>query len=170
MITKTCASFTNCISKMNNTQIDNTKDIDIAMSMYILIDYSDNYFKSSGTLWHYDRYELFLNANGAIDDFVVDNNKNASFKFKTKIAGRTENDDTNNVKIRVPLKYLSNFWRTLEVPLINYEINFIPTWSNKCFIIDNPIAVHESTFIITDAKLYVTVVTLSNQDNRKLLE
>ena len=58
------------------------------------------------------------------------------------------------------LKYLSNFWRTLEVPLINYEINFIPTWSKKCFIIDNPIPGHEPKFTITDVKLYVTVVTL----------
>ena len=58
------------------------------------------------------------------------------------------------------LKYLSNFWRTLEVPLINYETNFIPTWSKKCFIIDNPIPGHEPKFTITDVKLYVTVVTL----------
>ena len=140
------------------------------MSMYNLIDYSDNYSKSSGSLWHYYRDEPFLNANGAIDDFVADNNNSASFKFKIKIAGRTENGDTNNVKIRVLLKYLSNFWRTLEVPLINYEINFIPTWSNKFFITNNPTAGHEPTFTITDAKVYVTVVTLSNQDNKKLLQ
>ena len=62
--------------------------------------------------------------------------------------------------IALRLKYLSNFWRTLEVPLINYEINFIPTWSKKCFIIDNPIPGHEPKFTITDVKLYVTVVTL----------
>ena len=62
--------------------------------------------------------------------------------------------------IALRLKYLSNFWRTLEVPLINYEINFISTWSKKCFIIDNPIPGHEPKFTITDVKLYVTVVTL----------
>ena len=138
--------------------------------MYNLVDYSDNYSKSSGSLWIYYRDEPFLYANGAIDDFVADNNNSASFKFKTKLAGRTENDDTNNVKIRVPLKYLSNFWRTLEVPLINYETNFIPTWSKKCFIIDNPIPGHEPKLTITDAKLHVTVVTLSNQDYKDLLE
>ena len=140
------------------------------MSMYNLIDYSDNYSKSTGSLWHYYRDEPFLNANGAIDDFVADNNNSALFKFKTKIAGRTENGDTDNVKIRVLLKYLSNFWRTLEVPLINYEIDFIPTWSNKFFITNNPTAGHEPTFTITDAKVYVTFVTLSNQDNKKLLQ
>ena len=58
-------------------------------------------------------------------------------------ADRIREHGRKNVKIRVPLKYLSNFWRTLEVPLINYEINFIPTWSKKCFIIDNPIPGHE---------------------------
>ena len=102
--------------------------------------------------------------------FPTDNNNCASFKFKTKRAGRTENDGTNNVKIRVPLKYLSNFWRTLEMTLIDCEINFILTWSNRCFTIDNPIDNQEPTFAITDTKLYGPVVTLSTQDNPKLLE
>ena len=75
-----------------------------------------------------------------------------------------------NVKIRVPLKYLSNFWRTLEMPLNNCEINLILTWSNRCFVIDNPIEDQEPTFTITETKLYVPVVTLSIQDNAKLLE
>ena len=85
-------------------------------------------------------------------------------------ADRIREHGRKNVKIRVPLKYLSNFWRTLEVPLINYEIDFIPTWSNKFFITNNPTAGHEPTFTITDAKVYVTFVTLSNQDNKKLLQ
>ena len=139
------------------------------MPMCNLIEYSDNYFKTSGSLWHYYRDEL-LNANGAIADFPADNNNIASSKFKTKIAGRTENDGTENVKIRVPLKYFSNFWRTLEMPLINCEVNFILTGSNRSFTIDNLIAGQEPTFTITDTKLYVLVVTLSTQDNAKLLE
>ena len=64
------------------------------------------------------------------------------------------------VKIRVPLKYLSNVWRILEMSLINCKINLILTWSNRCFIIDNPIASQEPIFTITDKKLYVPVVTL----------
>ena len=131
------------------------------MPMCNLIEYSDNYFKTSGSLWHYYRDELFLNANGAIADFPADNNNIASSKFKTKIAGRTENDGTENVKIRVPLKYFSNFWRTLEMPLINCEVNFILIGSNRSFTIDNLIAGQEPTFTITDTKLYVLVVTLS---------
>ena len=169
-IIKNCAPFTNCISEINNTQIDNAKDIDIVMPMYNLMKYSDNYFKTSGSLWHYYRDEPFLDANGVISDFPVDNNNSASFKFKKTIAGRTENDGTKKVKIRLPSKYLSNFWRTLEIPLINCEINLILTWSNRCFIKDNLIAGQEPTFTITDTKLYYPVVTLSTQENAKLLE
>ena len=140
------------------------------MTMYNLIEHSDNYSKTSGSLWQYYRDEPFLDNNGAIADFLADNNNSASFKFKTKIAGRSGNDGTKNVKIRVPLKYLSNFWRTLEMPLINCEINLFLTWSTRYFRIDYPIASQEPTFITTDIKLYLSVVTLSTQDNAKLLE
>ena len=138
--------------------------------MYNLIEYSDYYSKTSGILWHYYRDEPLLNANGVIADFLVDNNSSASFKFKTKIAVRIGDDGTKNAKVRVPLKYLSNFWRTLEMPLINCGINLILTWSNRCFIIDNLITSQEPTFTITDTKLYVPVVTLSTEDKTKLLE
>ena len=80
-------------------------------------------------------------ANGAIADYPANNNSSASFKFRTKMAGRTENDGTKNVKIRIILKYLSNFWRTLEMPLINCETNLILTWPCRCFIIDDPIPI-----------------------------
>ena len=68
------------------------------MPMYNLIEYSDNYSKTSGSLWQYHRVEPVLDANGAIGNFPADNNNSAFFKFKTKIAGRKENDDTKNVK------------------------------------------------------------------------
>ena len=145
------------------------------MSMYDLIEYRENYSETSVSLWQYYRDETLL-ANGAIADFSTDNNKSASFtrkfkyKFKTKIAGRVEDDGTKNVKIRVPLKYLSNVWRTLEIPFINCEINLILTWSNRRFTIYNPIAGQEPTFKITDTKLHVPVALLSTQDNAKLLE
>ena len=93
----------------------------------------------------------------------------ALFKFKTKIAGRRRSNGTKSAAIRVPLKYLSNVWRTLEMLLINCQINLTLTWSNKCFIINNPIAGQEPTFSETDMKLYVPFVTLSTQDNAKLL-
>ena len=142
----------------------------MVMPMYNLIEYSDNYSKRTGSLWHYCRDEPFLD----IADFPTDNNNtdnnSASFKFKTKIAGRTKIDCAKNVEIRVPLKYLSKFWRTLKMPLINCEMNLILTWSNRCFIIDNPIADQEPTLTITYTKLYVPVVTSSTPDNAKLLE
>ena len=72
----------------------------------------------------------------------------------------------------MPLKNLRHFWRTLEMPLINCETSLILTWSNICFIIDNPVDGQELTFTftITDTELYVPVVTLFTQDNAKLLE
>ena len=114
---KNCAPFTNCISEINNTQVDNAKDIDIVMPMYNLIEYSDNYAKTTGSLWQYFRHEP--------DDNIEDSE---SFKSKIKITGKTpDNNNEKDVEIMVPLKYLSNFWRTLEIPLINCEVNLILT-------------------------------------------
>ena len=169
VIIKNFAPFTNCISEINHSQIDNAKDFDIVMAMYYLIEYSGSYSETSGSLWHYYRYEPFLD-NGAIADFPANKNSSVSFKFKTKMVGRTENDGTKIVKTSVPLKYLSNFWRTLEIPLINREINLILTWSDRCFVIDNLLDNQKPTFTIIDTKLYVPIVTSSTQDNAKLLE
>ena len=140
------------------------------MPMYNLIEYSESYSETYGSLWQYDRDEPFLDDNGAIADFPANTINSASFRFKTKIAGRIGNNGTKNVKIRVPLKYLSKFWRTLEMSLINSKINFILTWSVRCFIIDTPVAAQGPTFTITNTKPYVPVVTLSTQDNSKLRE
>ena len=155
---KNCAPFINCISEINNTQIDNAKDIDIVMPMYNLIEYSDNYAKTSGRLWQYFRDEP--------DDNNIEDSK--SFKSKIKITGKTPNNNNEkDVEIMVPLKYLSNFWRTLEMPLINCEVNLILTWSSTCVITNSNGA---GTFAITDTKLYVPVVTLSTQENTKFLQ
>ena len=122
--------------------------------MYNLIEYSDNYPKTSRRLWQ---------------DYKDDPNDNLtdseSFKSKVKITGKTPNNgNTKDVEIIVPLKYLSNFWRTLEMPLINCEVNLILTWS-KDYVITN--STGEG---ITGTKLYVPVVTLSTKDNQKLLQ
>ena len=157
MAFKNCAPFTNCISEINNTQVDNAKDIDIVMPICNLIEYSDNYAKTTGSLWQ---------------DFRDDPNDNLanseSFKSKIKITGKTPNNDNEkDVEIMVPLKYLSNFWRTLEMPLINCEVNVILTWSSTCVVTNSNGA---GTFAITDTKLYVPVVTLSTQENTTLLQ
>ena len=124
VIFKNCALFTNCVSRKNNTQVDDAHDIDVVMPMYNLIGYSDNYSKASGTLWQYCRDEPAINvANGNIVDFNAVNATTNLFKIKEEITGKTGNNGTRNVEIMVALKYLSNFWRTLEMPLINCEIN-----------------------------------------------
>ena len=91
-----------------------------------LIEYSDNYSKTSGSLWQCCKDIPAVNNNNAIIDFS-DNNLTDSFNFKLKMTGQTGNDGTKNVEIMVPLKYLSNFWRTLEMPVINCEVNLILT-------------------------------------------
>ena len=86
------------------------------------------------------------------------------------MTGQTDdNGEMNNVEIMVPLKYLSNSQRTLEMPLINCEVNLILTWSIDCVIIYTNVANQVPTFTITEANLHVPVVTLSTQDNAKLL-
>ena len=97
------------------------------MSMYNLIEYSDNYSKTSGSLWRYYKDE----PNDNLTDSEL-------FKSKIKITGNAPADgNTEDVEIIVPLKYLSNFWRTLEMPLINCEVNLIITWSSTGVITDS---------------------------------
>ena len=116
--------------------------------MYSLIQYSDNCSETSGRSWQYYRYNLHKTWTDS-----------ESFKFKIKITGNTSvNGNTKNVAIAVPSKCLSNFWRTLEMPLINCEMHHILTWSLTCDITNSTGA---GTFAITDTKLYVPLVTLS---------
>ena len=112
VIFKNCAPFTNCISKINNTLTDNAEYIDILMPMYNLIEYIDNYSKTSGSLWQYCKEIPAVNNASNIIDFNGANANN-SFNFKTKITGQTNDGEIENVEIMVPLKYLSNCWRTL---------------------------------------------------------
>ena len=86
------------------------------------------------------------------------------------MTGQTVDDGTKNVELMVPLKYLSHFCRTLEVPLINCEVNHVLTWSESCVIVSTDVANQNATFAITETRLYVPVVTLSTQDNAKLLQ
>ena len=107
--------------------MENAKYIDIVMPMYNVIEYSDNYSKTSRSLWQYCKEIPAVNNAGNIIDFI-NTNTTDSFKFKTKITGLTNNDGrTDVVAIMVPLKYLSIFWRTLKVPLINCEVELILT-------------------------------------------
>ena len=175
VIFKNCALFTNCISKINNKDIDNAEYIDIVMPMYNLIEYSENYSKTSGILWQYCKEIPAVNNDGGIADFNGTNATDSS-NFKTKITGQTAANNNNgniagrvDVEIMVPLKYLSNSWRTLEMPLINREIELILDWSENCVIIYTDVNNQVATFTTTETNLYVPVVTLSTEDNAKLL-
>ena len=139
------------------------------MPMYNLIEYSDNYAKTTESLWQYCKDIPDLNANDEIIIFA-EGNLTDSFSFKVKITGRTGNNGTKDVEIKVSLKYLSNFWRTLEMPLINCEVNLILTWSSTCVLIATNTPNQNATFAITDTKLYVPVVTLSTQENTKFFQ
>ena len=170
VIFKNCAPFTNCISEINDTQIDNAKDIDIVMPMHNLIEYNDNYAKTTGTLWQYCKDIPAGNNNNNEIIIFAENNLTDSFNFKVKFTGKTGNNGTKDVEIIVPLKYLSNFWRTLEMPLINCEVNLILTWSSTCVLVASNIEAQNARYAITDKKLYVPVVTLSTRQNTKFLQ
>ena len=125
--------------------------------MQNLIEFSDNYAKTSKSLWQYYR-----------DKSNNDITNSESFKLKARVTGRALVDDsTKDAETAVPFKYLSSFWRTLEMSLINCEINLVLTWSESS-VITNSIGVE--LFTIINIKLYVPLVTLSTQDNTKLLQ
>ena len=186
---KNNAPFISCVSKINGELVENAEDLDIVMPMYNLLEYSKNYEKTSGSLFNYYRDEpkehTIDAGNNAIHISIRNSN---SFDYKTKIvgslaAGELEKDDA---EIAIPLKYLGDFWRSLDTPLINYEITLILSWYKECVLVGKalrnapnpqpnpPIAAIESPtdarFEITDCKLYVPVVTLSAENNNKLLE
>ena len=138
--------------------------------MYNLIEYSDNFFDTSGSLWGFKRDEITDNANVTNDD------NTPSFMYKAKLPANTDADGTKKgVKIAVPIKYSSNFWRSLEIPLINHKTELSLKWIENCVLIttavdanDDATGADSGTFQINDAKLYVPVVTLSTEDNVKL--
>ena len=144
------------------------------MPMYNLIEYSDNYSEISGSLSQYCKEIPAVHDNGNIVDSNGANNTD-SFNFKSKIIGKTAaNNDGSiagrvDVEIMVPLKYLSIFSRTLEMPLINFEIERIADWSKNCVLIYTNLDDQVTTFTITETNLYDHIVTLSTQDNAKLL-
>ena len=157
VIFKNCALFTKCISRINVIEVGNTQDIDIVIPMYNMIEYSNNYSKTCGSLWQYYK-----------DDPNNNITQSESFTFKIKITGKTSAaGNTKDIEIIVLLKNLSNFWRTLEMLMINSEVNLILTWSSDRVITSSTRA---GKFKITDTKLYVPVVILSTQDNAKLLQ
>ena len=163
---KNCASFTKCNLEINDEHVDTAENLDLVMPLYNLIEYSDNYQDSSATLYQYKRDEP-PEAN-AIDDLTVDNS--SSFKYKISLLGNpvvANNIGRRSVKVVVPLKYLSNFLRSLEMLLIICKIKLNLTWKKECVLSTGN---GDAVFIINDTKLYVPVVTLSKEDNKDFIE
>ena len=113
---KNCTPFRKCKTEMNDTFVEEAEFIDIAMPMYNLIEYSNNYSDTSGRLRQFKRYEIEENVDLTVHTQHIPNNS-LSFKNKSNII-----TDRNDVKIAVPLKNFSNFLRSIEMPLINCKV------------------------------------------------
>ena len=122
-----CSPFRECRTEINETFVDNAEHINIVMPMYNLIEYSDNYSDTSGSLWQFKRDEIEGNVDLTVDDNHIPNDSSSS-KYKSSFI-----TNKNSVKIVVPLKYWSNFWRTLEMLLIK-SWSFIDMESILCFV------------------------------------
>ena len=201
VILKNNAPFVSCITRINGELIEDADDLDIVLSMYNLLEYSKNYRKTIGSLYNYYRDKLSDDADDNNFDNIKVVNSN-TFKYKNKIignaydvdaripnpdgAGQIDNPIYNvnkngmqEVELAIPLKYLGNFWRALNIPLISCEVSLELKWDKNCIITnleqrdigggnrDN--APTGATLSITDCKLYAPVVTLSKDDETKLL-
>ena len=180
LILKNNAPFVSCMTKINNEFIEDADDLDIVMPMYNLLEYSKNYRKTIGSSYNYYRDELSddNNLNNFPNTNVVNSN---AFDYKNKITGNTNNQGTKDIELAIPLKYLGNFWRALNIPLILCEIFLELKWNKNCVITSleqrqvdaGPPVVNGTTtgatLAVNDCKLYVLVVTLSKDDEIKLL-
>ena len=133
---KNCAPFTKCNLEINDEHVDTAENLDIVMPIYNLIEYSDNYQDSSATLYQYKRDEP--PEDDAVGDLTADNSSSFKYKIKllgnvTEVAGNAARVRRLNVKIVVPLKYLSNSFRSLEMPLINCKIKLNLTWKKNAY-------------------------------------
>ena len=204
VILKNNAPFISCITRINGELIEDTDDLDVVMPMYNLLEYSKSYRKTTGALYNYYRDELNddANLNDHPNNDVVSSN---AFKYKSKLINNTYNvNSTNNPlagspagtprpanpnydanrsgkttsDLVVPLKYLGNFWRALNIPLVSCEVSLELKWYKNCVITSNQIrnldggntvAPTNATFARNHSKLYVPVVTLSKDHEIKLL-
>ena len=128
---KNCAIFRRCVTHINDEHVETAENLDIIMPMYNLIEYSDNYADCSGSLPQFKRDE----SNTAInEDVTVDNS--LPFKYKSSLFGNlTSAGVLNGAKIVVPVKYLPNVFRSLEMPLINCKIHLELKWIKNCLVL-----------------------------------
>ena len=192
LILKNNTPFVSCITRINGELIEDADDLDIVMPMYNLLEYSKNYRTTIGSLYNYYRDELTNEGNDNFNNRNVVNSE--AFKYKNKITGNTYNEDAGvdgfdvnkngkqETEFSIPLKYLGNFWRALNIPLISCEVSLELKWNKNCIIISleerqvdaGPPVVRDNaptgaTLAINDCKLYIPVVTLSKDNEIKLL-
>ena len=193
LVLKNNAPFVSCITRINGELIEDADELDIVIPMCNLLEYSKNYRKPIGSLYNYYRDELTNDGNdNNFDNRNVVNSE--AFKYINKITGNTYNveagvqgyhvnkNGTQKIELAIPLKYLGNFWRTLNIPLIGCEVFLELKWNKNCVITSleqrqvdaGPPVVRDNaptgaTLSIIDCKLYVPVVTLSKDDEIKLL-
>ena len=180
LILKNNAPFVSCMTKINNEFIEDADDLDIVMPIYNLLEYSKNYRKTIGSLYNYYRDELSDDNNPY--NFPNTNVVNSSaFKYKNKITGNTNRVGKQDVELAIPLTYLGNFWRALNIPLISWEVSLELKWNKNCVITSlerrqvdaGPPVVNgtrtSATLAINNCNLCVSVVTLSKDDEIKLL-
>ena len=159
---KNCPPFRTCDVTINDEHIEKAEDLDILMPMYNLLEYSDKYQNSTGSLYQFKRDE-------PPDDNANVGNATTSLVYKSKLTKGTDDNNANNVKLVVPLKYVSNFFRSLEMPLVNCITDLELTWHKDCMISSaNAAAGQVVSFMITNTKLYVPVVTWSTEYNNNL--
>ena len=161
MAFKNSAPFRTCNITINDEHFEKAEDLDIVMPMYNLLEYSDNYQNLTGSLYQFKRDE-------PPDNNTDVGSKTTSLVHKSKLIKGTDNN-VNNVKLVVPLKYVSNFFRSLELPLVNCKLDLELTWHKDCIISSVDAAADQVvSFMIADTKLYVPIVTLSTKDNTNL--
>ena len=180
LILKNNAPFVSCMTKINNEFIEDADDLDIVMPIYNLLEYSKNYRKTIGSLYNYYRDELSDDNNPY--NFPNTNVVNSTaFKYKNKITGNTNRVGKQDVELAIPLTYLGNFWRALNIPLISWEVSLELKWNKNCVITSlerrqvdaGPPVVNgtrtSATLAINNCNLCVSVVTLSKDHEIKLL-
>ena len=159
---KNCAPFRTCDVTINDEHVEKSEDLDIVMPMYNLLEYSNNYQNSTGSLYQFKRDE-------PPDDNANVSNDKTSLMYKSKLLSGTDDNNVNNVKLVVPLKHVSSFFRSLEMLSVICKIDLELTWHKDCMIFSvNAAAGQVVSFIITNTKLYVPVATLSTKDNNNL--
>ena len=164
---RNCAASTKYLNHINNEHVDNADNLDFIMPIYNLIEYNDNYSDTSGSLWQIKRDERRVKNTGNSENISTANSR--SLKYKSSFFKPLEAADNRvfkDMKKAVPIKCLSSFWRSLEMPLINCKIHLALNWTKDCVMS----TIADTAFKITSTNLYVSIVTLSSKESVKLLE